>query len=145
APDDAVMASMMAVVPARNRALPWAIAVALVTGLVVIVALWAPWRKDGPADRPLMRLDVDLGDDVSFPVPAPNGSSFAISPDGTRLVYASGMPPRLFIRKLDQPKATELPGTQGVDVPFFSRDGQWVGWLANGKVNKISIEGGSSV
>ena len=47
------------------------------------------------------------------PPPAAYGSSVAISPDGTRLVYASGTPTKLFTRRLDQPKATELPGTQG--------------------------------
>ena len=77
--------------------------------------------------------------------PQRRGSSVAISPDGTRLVYASGTPTKLFMRRLDQPKATELPGTQGAAAPFFSPDGQWVGFVAGGKVNKISVEGGAVV
>jgi hypothetical protein len=76
--------------------------------------------REQPVDRPLMRLDVDLGADVSLP-PAPSaesvaGSSVAISPDGMRLVYASGT--KLFTRRLDQSKATELTGAVGV-APFF--------------------------
>lgn len=73
------------------------------------------------------------------------GSSLVISPDGTRLVYASGAPPKLFTRRLDQPKATEIPGTQGATGPFFSPDRQWVGFFASGKVSKISVEGGVAV
>ena len=49
--------------------------------------------------------------------PSTFGSSVAISPDGTRLAYASGTPTRLFVRRLDQPTATELPGTQGALRP----------------------------
>lgn len=130
---------------ASARALPWAIAGALGVGLVATLGLSAPWRADAPVDRPLVRLDVDLGADVSLPVPGQAGSSVAISPDGTRLVYASGTPLRLFIRRLDQPNAVELPGTQGATAPFFSPDGQWVGF-ANGRgISKISTEGGAVV
>jgi serine/threonine-protein kinase len=51
----------------------------------------------------------------------------------------------LFTRRLDQPKATELAGTQGAIYPFFSPDGQWVGFWAASKLNKISVEGGAVV
>ncbi len=92
-----------------------------------------------------MRLDVDLGADVSMPLPPTSGSSIAISPDGTRLAYASGNPTRLFVRRLDQSTATELPGTQGAAVPLFSPDGHWVGFVAGTKLNKVSVEGGAAV
>jgi serine/threonine-protein kinase len=110
-----------------------------------LVLLWAPWRAEKPVDRPLARLDVDLGADVSLPAPTSGGSSVAISPDGTRLVYASGTPTKLFTRRLDQPKATELPGTQGATRPFFSPDGQWVGFVTGTRLNKIAVEGGAVV
>jgi Tol biopolymer transport system component len=86
-----------------------------------------------------------LGEDVSLPAPSYGGSSVAISPDGTRLAYASGMPVKLFTRRLDQSKATELAGTQGASIPFFSPDGQWVGFSVGNKLNKISVEGGAAV
>ena len=134
--------------PARaawSSALPWTLA-ALMLGLAIaVVLLWAPWRTEKPVDRPLARLDVDLGADVSLPAPSTFGVSVAISPDGTRLVYASGTPVKLFTRRLDQPKVTELPGTQGASKPFFSPDGQWVGFLTPNKLNKIAVEGGPVV
>ena len=62
--------------PARaawSRALPWTLA-ALMLGLAIaVVLLWAPWRAEKPVDRPLVRLDVDLGADVSLPAPSTFG------------------------------------------------------------------------
>ena len=88
-----------------------------------------------------MRLDVDLGPDVSLG--SPYGTDTVLSPDGTRLVYVSQG--RLFTRRLDQPNATELAGTQGAYAPFFSPDGQWVAFFTPGKLQKISVEGGSAI
>jgi Tol biopolymer transport system component len=130
---------------AAARALPWAMTGTAVAAGLLVLALWAPWRAEKPADRPLVRLDVDLGTDVSLPAPGSGGSSVVISPDGARLVYASGTPVKLFTRRLDQPKVTELPGTQSATAPFFSPDGQWVGFSSGRKVNKISVEGGAAV
>ena len=69
----------------------------------------------------------------------------AISPDGSLLVYAvdqagpGGMARRLFLRRLDQLDAAAIPGTEGGNSPFFSPDGQSVGFLADGKIKKISV------
>ncbi|MBZ5635276.1 MAG: serine/threonine-protein kinase [Acidobacteriia bacterium] len=131
-------------------ALPWSWIAAAVLGVTTAVALWAPWRSQKPVDRPLVRLDVDLGSDVAlYPVNVPNPTlTVAISPDGMRLVYlasVSGGPPRLFTRRLDQPKATELPGTAGAVGPFFSPDGNWVGFSVGDKLSKVSVDGGSVV
>ncbi len=125
-----------------GRAWP-GVAAALAVGLAI--AVWAPWRAERPLNRPLVRLDVDLGAGISLPAPNGAGSSVAISPDGTRLAYSSGTPGRLFTRRLDQPKATELQGTEGATVPFFSPDGRWVGFDARGRLNKVSVEGGAVI
>jgi Tol biopolymer transport system component len=122
-------------------------AVAAVSAIVALAlggALWAPWRTD--LLKPLVRLEVDLGADVALPADA-GQSSVILSPDGTRLVYVAsvaGAPSRLYARRLDQSKTTELPGTQGAQQPFFSPDGQWIGFLLANKVNKISVEGWGS-
>lgn len=128
----------------RFGKLPW-IAAAGVVALALGIALWELRRATQPVDRPLMRLDVDLGADVSLPPATAGGSAVAISPDSTRLVYASGHPVKLFTRRLDQPKAIELPGTEGASSPFFSPDGQWVGFFASSRLHKISVDGGAVV
>src|SRR6202011_5595350 len=105
---------------------------------------WVAWRPTRPVEqpfKPLVRLDVDLGPDVSLGSQA--GADAILSPDGARLVYVSQN--RLFTRRLDQPKAIELAGTEGAAAPFFSPDGQWVAFFAPGKLKKISVAGGAAV
>jgi len=70
--------------------------------------------------------------------------TLALSPDGTRLVYAGRGPQgrRLYVRELDRFGATPIPGTEGGIGPFFSPDGQWVGFWADRKLKKVSLAGG---
>jgi serine/threonine protein kinase len=84
------------------------------------------WRATRPVERSLVRLEVDLGADVALP-PNTTSRSIILSPDGTRLVFRSGTPPRLFTRRLDQAKAAELPGTENAAFPSSRR-------MANGWV-----------
>jgi WD40 repeat protein len=72
---------------ATRRIVPWAIAGVL--ALALATASWALWRVLRPVEQPLVRLDVDLGPEVSLR-PLSFGdisymSSVIISPDGTRL------------------------------------------------------------
>ncbi len=69
----------------------------------------------------------------------------AISRDGRRLVYVASRQgtSQLFLRSLDQFQATPMPGTEGASSPFFSPDGEWVGFFAGGKLKKVSIRGGA--
>jgi Tol biopolymer transport system component len=128
--------------PASARNLLLAIgALAAATTIVAAVALWGWWRSTRPVERALVRLDVDLGPDVSLD--APRGADTILSPDGTRIVYVSQG--RLFTRRLDQPNATELAGTQGAYAPFYSPDGQWIAFFAQGKLKKVSVEGGAAI
>src|SRR2546422_1219312 len=43
---------------------------------------------------------------------------------------------------MDSMEAKPIPGTQEATTPFFSPDGQWVGFIAGGKLQKVSIRGG---
>ncbi len=126
--------------PASTSKLLWAVAAAVT--IIAVVTSWGWWRATRPVEQPpLVRLDVDLGPDVSLGSLA--GADAILSPDGTRIVYVSQN--RLFTRRLDQPNATELAGTQGAWAPFFSPDGQWVAFFTAGKLKKISVEGGSAI
>ena len=40
---------------------------------------------------------------------------------------------------------TRLAGTEGAEGPFFSPNGEWVGFAAAGKLGKISLRNGSVV
>jgi len=69
----------------------------------------------------------------------------ALSPDGSQLVYVAnhGGTPQLFLRLMDRFEATPVPGTEGAETPFFSPDGQSVGFFAGGKLKKVSLSGGA--
>lgn len=116
---------------------PW---VAWIAAGVLALALagvsWIAYRATRPADpKPLVRLNLNL--------PTAN---FAISPDGTRIVYAQPSPngPVLATRLLSESDATVLAGTEGtVSSPVFSPDGQWIGFAAGGQFKKVSVRGGA--
>ena len=132
--------------PPRRQWLIAAGAVAGVLAVVAALALWAPWRSSEPESAPPMRFSVEVPQGESFQ--AGGGTAVVISPDGTRLalnlVGADGAS-KLFVRSLDQLQATEISGTGDVDTPFFSPDGEWIGFFGNGKLKKVSVRGGATV
>jgi len=125
-------------------------AVAGLVALLAAVTLWAPWRETAaPGVQPALRLEANLGDEVSLvPLVIPTVSSVLISPDGTRLVYVgtlAGGTPKLLTRRLDQPGASELAGTEGAMDPFFSPDGHWVAFSTGAGLFKVPVDGGRPV
>jgi len=133
--------------PAASRSWFGVVAtVAAALALSLVGVSWIAWRATRPVARPWVRLDVDLGANVSLPTRGYIGHTVLISPQGDRLAYISGSEPKLFVRRLAQPTATELAGTEGASDPFFSPDGQWLGFGAgDGTKRKISVDGGAAV
>ena len=84
---------------------------------------------------PVMRLSLDLGDEVRLG----SESDFAVSASGDRLVYRAGG--RLLVRRMDQTSGSPIPGTQGAGGFFLSPDGGSVAFFANGKLKKITLDG----
>jgi serine/threonine protein kinase/Tol biopolymer transport system component len=123
----------------RHSKLPWAVAGALALALIVLGVLL--WQNTRPENRPMMRFTEDLGP-VRYV-----GLSAVISPDGTRLVFVgrSIRGSQLATRLLDQPRSTVIAGSEGGLDPFFSPDGQWIGFFADRKMKKISVQGGAPV
>lgn len=74
-------------------------------------------------------------------------TALAWSPDGRTLVFGGGRAgaEQLYLRRLDRLQATPLADTAGAIAPFFSPDGQWVGFWADGNLKKVSINGGPAV
>jgi serine/threonine protein kinase/WD40 repeat protein len=70
--------------------------------------------------------------------------AIAISPDGSLVAYVAtrGGQPELFLRRMDSVDPTALAGTTNATTPFFSPDGRWIGFFADGQLKKISTSGG---
>jgi len=71
-------------------------------------------------------------------------ADIAVSPDGRRLafsVFTPGAPSQIFLQELDQIGAQLLPGTEDGRNPFFSPDGEWIGFWQDG-LKRLSVRGG---
>jgi serine/threonine-protein kinase len=144
APTEAVAPAAPAA-PHPSARWPWAVAGLL--GVALAATAVFLYRATRPAPQPLMRLGVELGPDVYLGYGS-IGEGMDLSPDGMRLVFTSvsaDAKNRLSIRRLDESRVTPLAGTEGAINPFFSPDGKWIGFLADNKLKKISVEGGSAV
>ncbi len=123
---------------------------AMVVGIVLVAIgltwLLKPAPLNPPSERgPIRRLSVDLGTEAELVVD--RGSAVRISPDGTTLAFIgdeSGIRHRLYLRRLDELKATPLEGTDGVGAFSFSPEGQRIALSTGlGFLQTISVRGGS--
>ncbi|HEV2199775.1 MAG TPA: protein kinase [Bryobacteraceae bacterium] len=119
----------------------------IVAGVLAVAlagASWIAYRATRPVEQPLTRFSVDLGPEA---VAGPRITA-AISPDGRRLAFVArgaGGKELLATRLLDQANPSFLGGTENASDPFFSPDSQWVGFFADSKMKKISVQGGAPV
>ena len=93
-----------------------------------------------------IHMTSELGADAILT--ANDGADAVLSRDGTRLAFvARGADQKhhLFIRSLDQLQANILPGTEDANNPFFSPDGQWIGFFTAANLKKVSLPGGTPV
>jgi serine/threonine-protein kinase len=123
-------------------------AAALVCILGVFVALWNPWRITSPTKSQLSRFVINLpqGESiVSTAYGSAAGSAVALSPDGTQLAYVvrRGNTNHLCLRSLEKFESKMIPGTEDAQAPFFSPDGNWIGFCAEGKLKRVSLLGGA--
>ena len=109
-------------------------------GAAAVVALGAlvAWRFSGTP--PPIR--------VQFTIPVPAGSvvrSVAVSPDGQQITYvllSGDGRSRLWLRPLDGPPRP-LGRAEDAGYPFWSPDGEWIAFFAQGKLWKLAVSGGT--
>jgi eukaryotic-like serine/threonine-protein kinase len=127
---------------ARHRVATTVAVVALVTAAFAMAgAVWVMTSASGSNTKPIrfvITTRVNEG-------PRPGiERGVAISPDGTRIVFRSNSS-QLMTRAIDSLDVVALPGTDGASSPFFSPDGQWVGFFSRGELKKVALSGGPSV
>lgn len=124
----------------KRRQLAVAITALIAGGLVAGLATWVVTGASLRRTRQTVRFAIV----PSPPLPAGN-IQVAVSPDGKSLVYVSLASPggtQLMLRGIDQLNAVPLTGTLNARVPFFSADGQWVGFFTDRELKKVSVAGG---
>jgi len=113
----------------------------LFTAVGTLAAWWAMHRRE-PTHLPVVRFELR-----SPSVLDGDGVPFALSPDGSRLVYVArdtSSSTTLLLRDLGVEQPTPLTGTRGAAQPFFSPDGQWIGFLQGNTLRKIPVSGGAA-
>jgi hypothetical protein len=126
--------------PARLRARPWMLAaVVVVTAAIAAAATMLVLTRNRHADPPMVLS-------LAAPPHAPYEffSQTALSPDGTTVAFIawSAAGRSLWLRDLAQRDARPLPDTAGAVAPFWSPDGQSIGFFADGKLKRIAAAGG---
>jgi serine/threonine-protein kinase len=159
-PDDVVVPAAQHVAPPRpNRAI-WI----SVAALALLAGLGLGWLASthvgrASASTPLTHTTVGVKPAVSllganpyerfaFARSRPSRRAIALSPDARTLAFTAqdqrGIV-GLYVRSLASADAALVPGVEGADGPFFSPDGRWVGYWANGAIWKVAVSGGPPV
>jgi serine/threonine protein kinase/Tol biopolymer transport system component len=126
---------------APGRGALWRLATAaLAIALLVVSSLW--WRSTQRDAATPVRTAVTLPPGVTmdftlYPV-------VAVSRDGSRIAFVGidGGIRRLYVRRLNEFEAKAIQGADGASSPFFSPDGAWIGFFADGQLKKVSSGGG---
>jgi serine/threonine protein kinase/Tol biopolymer transport system component len=98
------------------------------------------------SSKPVTRAAITLppGQQLAGLEDAP---AIALSSDGTHLAYVArqGGTQQIYLRAMDSPEAKPVPGTEGGAGPFFSPDGQWLGFFVGARLKKVSANGGATL
>jgi serine/threonine protein kinase/Tol biopolymer transport system component len=134
--ESSTLARAAAAAPRRTSLLPW---LAALLALVAVAAVtWFVARRPQPTTR--MQFALAVPDEMSI-------SHMALSRDGSTLVFVSpeenSAMPMLYVQRVGSSSVTLLPGTQGASYPFLSPDAAYVGFFANGKLQKMALAGGT--
>jgi len=134
----------------RERA-AWAASLVVVSLVGLALGAFA-FRRQAPADVRAVRFLVFPPDGWSVTTGTPDGpllAPLAVSPDGSRIAFVgtatTGGSRRLWVRELSTLSAKELRGTEGASSPFWSPDGQSLGFFADGQLKRIAVASGSAV
>jgi Tol biopolymer transport system component len=125
----------------------WAWAAVALAASALAATLAFVHLREVPEPRLPARFVVDAPEGWTFtpfewPVPSPDGRQvlFHASPEGQEGAGDSVM---LWTRPLESLTARPLPGTGGAGGPFWSPDGRFVGFFAEGELRKLSLADGT--
>ncbi|MGB8960039.1 MAG: protein kinase [Candidatus Aminicenantales bacterium] len=127
-------------------------AIVLIAGIIIGRLLTRPSQPASPLSVVTSTIRLEPGhwlEGMRGEMERPTRTAMTISNDGRFVVYSAieenpgpQAKPRLYLRRMDQSEAKSIAGTEGGDDPFLSPDNRWVGFWADGKLKKVSVDGG---
>ncbi|MDA2931193.1 serine/threonine-protein kinase, partial [Acidobacteria bacterium AH-259-O06] len=144
--DSTLVSQLPDVKPAHGWTLGLVLALAVVS-VGTVVTLWLTRSLEPPPESAPLRLEINVSGEE--PLHTTWGNFAALSPDGKRLAFVTTEAdrPQLQLRSLDRLESEMIQGTEGAHAPFFSPDGQWLGFFTgsdgNVELRKVSISGGT--
>lgn len=117
---------------------PLALSALLFFGAVLLLVFYTRRSETVPAGL-ATRTILPIRSGIAYA-----GGGIDVSPDGRRvaLVAISDGQSRLYVREMLELEPQLIAGTEGASGPFFSPDGQWIGFFAAGKLKKVAVNGG---
>jgi serine/threonine protein kinase/Tol biopolymer transport system component len=136
----------------RSRMLGWAL-ISATLGASVTAAVFVAWPREAIPSSPISRWTIQLGPGERVAGGNLVGGlgigrpAIAVSPDDRQIVYVVERNNQtvLHVRALQEFEGKPIPGTEGGFGPFFSPDGQWVGFFTDTKLKKVFLQGGAPV
>ncbi len=125
-----------------TRGIPWKLAAPIAVASVLLGAFGVWITTPSAPESIVRRFYIDYPPETTFQSESTLG--VAISPDGKSVVFNANR--QLWLRAIDDPVATPIRGTEDARVPFFSPDGQQLGFRGvDGQMKKVSKTGGAPV
>ena len=120
-----------------QRPVPASIAVlaALVVGGLTV------WSLTRPSPKLVVRFGLPLAADQNLTGTGRHVVAVSLAHEYVAFTADRG----LWLRPVDQMEATLMFEGERVIEPFFSPDGQWLGFWADGQLRRVSISGGAAI
>ena len=143
--EDAIQFEIAGVGSTRTRPV-WATAAPWTLAAVATIVSVSSFTREAPerASEP-MRFTIAIPQGEELPMDAGLPPPVAISRDGHHIAYVTRRSTgnRIYLRRRDDVDGRPIAGTEGGNGPFFSPDGQWLGFASAGFIKKVPIEGGT--
>jgi serine/threonine protein kinase len=111
----------------------------LLTAIIVGITTWLLTRSE----ISILSRRFIIMPSSDAPIASGEGTDVAVSPDGKRIIYVAGTgtSSQLYMRLINEYDSKPIDGTKNGRMPFFSPDGDWLGYYSdsNQKLMKISI------
>ena len=132
--------AVAAAAPPWRRALPWAVTAAAL--VIALASVWMLSARPTSSSAALVRFTVL----PPFGVRRPVGQGFAVSPDGRILAFSASSNDgqiRIFLRRLDEPGADPVAGSENGVLPFWSPDSRSIAFTKDGGLFRVNLDSGA--